>query len=148
MLTGLLCHYWVNIVICYLHCCSFCQVYLSLCFWYFWYTWLEHWKYIKYKYFNMWMCIFKKSLFKMSNFICLLGWFILIGRGEGGWQNSVDNTFPRWMICARDVRATVCSLYVCVTEQQRIRLEWWLTYLYNKLFKTCILPFNFEHPVI
>ncbi len=23
-----------------------------------------------------------------------------------------------------------------------------LTYLYNKLFKTCILPFNFEHPVI
>ncbi len=67
-------------------------------------------------------------------------------------QNSVDNTFQRWMILcalsALDVRATVCSLCVYVTEQQRIRLERRLTDLYNKLFKTCILPFNFEHPVI
>ncbi len=32
--------------------------------------------------------------------------------------------------------------------QVTLYIRTWLTYLYNKLFKTCILPFNFEHPVI
>ncbi len=43
-------------------------------------------------------------------------------------QNSVDNKFLRWMIpCAQSARdvlyATVCSVCVCVTVQQHIRLE-------------------------
>ncbi len=51
-------------------------------------------------------------------------------------QNSVDYTFQRWMIlCARDVRATVRSLCLCDTLQQRIRLECRLMYPYNMLLK-------------
>ncbi len=42
----------------------------------------------------------------------------------------------------------LCVTCVCITVQQRTRIEWRLTYLYNKLFKMCFLPFNFEHPVI
>ncbi len=62
---------------------------------------------------------------------------------------TVEITFQRWMIlCARDVRATVRSLCLCDTLQQCIRLECRFIYPYNMLFKTCILPFNFEHPVI
>ncbi len=63
----------------------------------------------------------------------------------------------RYTVCARYtmcVRVTLCAcalhyVCVCITVQQRIRLEWRLIYLFNKRFKkTCILPFNFEHPVI
>ncbi len=68
---------------------------------------------------------------------------------EQCWQYiSVLNDSVRVICVWCIVRATVCSLCVCVTVQQRIRLKQWLIYLYNKLFKTCILPFNFEHPVI
>ncbi len=45
--------------------------------------------------------------------------------------------------CARSACDVLCALlsvaYVCALQ---------CSYLYNKLFKTCILPFNFQHSVI